>query len=107
VGITRRRFLGYAAGAATLSLPFDLRHFGRSSLAAEASPSWVLLDLKEHGCLGESVSGFESALAGLGAGGARSMRAEAWRVPRCAGLIVPAALAIPRPAVGAIVRCLQ
>ena len=107
MGITRRRFLGYAAGAATLGLPFDLRHFGRSSLAAQTSPSWVLLDLKEHGCLGESVSGFESTLAGLGSGGARSMRAEAWPVPRCAVLIVPAALAIPPPAVGAIVSCLQ
>src|ERR1051326_6569634 len=69
MGITRRRFLGYAAGATTLGLPFDLRHLGRSSLAAETNPRWVLLDLKEHGCLGESVSGFESALAGVGGGG--------------------------------------
>src|SRR2546425_3585080 len=71
MGITRRRFLGCAAGAVTAGLPLDLwrRGRGRSSLAAETSPKWVLLDLKEHGSLGESVSGYESALASLGAGG--------------------------------------
>src|SRR5437867_1001099 len=112
MSIARRRFLG-CAGAVTMGLPFDLRRFGRSSLSAETSPRWVLLDLKEHGCLGESVSGFESALASLGAGGAggaggtRSIRVEPWWVSRCAVLIVPAALAIPPSAVGAIVSCLQ
>src|SRR5205823_12989083 len=109
MGITRRRFLGYAAGAVTMGLPFDLWRPGQSSLAAETNPRWVLVDLKEHGGLGESVSGYESALASLGAGGtggpggARLMRAEARRMSRCAVLIVPAALEIPRPAVGAIV----
>ena len=103
MSITRRRFLGCAA-AVTMGLPFDLRRFGRSSLSAETSPRWVLLDLKEHGCLGESVSGFESALASLGA---RLMRVDARWVPRCAVLIVPAALAIPPSAVGAIVSCLR
>src|SRR2546426_3060170 len=107
MGITRRRFLGYAAGAVTMGLPFDLWRPGRSSLAPETSPRWVLLDLKEHGCLGESVSGYESALASLGAGEARLMRAEARWVSRCAVLIVPAALEIPLPAVRAIVTCLQ
>src|SRR6266516_4754099 len=110
MGITRRRFLGYAAGAVTMGLPFDLWRPGRSALAAETIPRWVLVDLKEHGCLGESVSGYESALASLGAGwagGARLIGAEARRVSRCAVLIVPAALEIPRPAVGAIVSCLQ
>ena len=92
MGITRRRFLGYAAGAVTMGLPFDLWRPGRSSLAAETSPRWVLLDLREHGCLGESVSGYESALASLRAGGARLMRPEARCVSRCAVLIVPTAL---------------
>ncbi len=111
MGLTRRRFLGCAAGAVTAGLPLDLwrrgRGWGRSSLAVEASPRCVLLDLKEHGCLGESVSGYESALASLGAGEARLMRAEARWVSRCAVLIVPAALEIPLPAVRAIVTCLQ
>src|SRR3989442_5720972 len=111
MGVTRRRFLGCAAGAVTAGLPLDLwrrgRGWGRSSLAVEASPRCVLLDLKEHGCLGESVSGYESALASLGAGEARLMRAEARWVSRCAVLIVTAALEIPLPAVRAIVSCLQ
>ena len=114
MSITRRRFLGCAAGAVTMGLPFDLRRFGRSSLSPETSPRWVLLDLKEHGCLGEeSVSGFECALDSLGAGGAggaagaRLMRAEARWVSRCAVLVIPAALEIPPPAVRAIVSCLQ
>ena len=106
MGITRRRFLGYAAGAVTMGLPFDLWRPGRSSLAPETSPRWVLLDLKEHGCLGESVSGYESALTSAGV---QLMRADArWVSPsRCAVLIVPAALEIPPPAVRAIVSCLQ
>ena len=46
MGVTRRRFLGYAAGAVTMGLPFDLWRPGRSSLAAEgeATTSWLTLD---------------------------------------------------------------
>src|SRR5438093_1475927 len=106
MGITRRRYLGYGAGAVTMGLPFDLWRPGRSSLAAETSPRWVLLDLREHGCLGESVSGYESALACL-EGGALLLRPEARCVSRCSVLIVPAPLEIPRAAVEAIVSCLQ
>jgi len=106
MGMTRRRFLDCAAGAVTMGLPLDLWRRCRSPLAAETSPRWVLLDLKEHGGLGESASGYESALATLGA---RFLCAEArWVFPsRCAVLIVPAALELPPPAVRAIVSCLR
>jgi len=86
MGMTRRRFLGCAAGAATLVLPFDLRSPDRSDEAA-------VLDLKESCSLRESLAGYESVLAGL--------------APRRATLIVPAALMLPPPAVRAIVSCLQ
>src|SRR5256886_4255514 len=86
MGMTRRRFLGYAAGAATLALPFDLLRRDRSHWPA-------VLDLKESCSLRESLAGYESVLAGL--------------APRRATLIVPAALMLPPPAVRAIVSCLQ
>jgi hypothetical protein len=104
MGMTRRRFLGCAAGAVTMGLPLDLWRPGRSASAVETSSRCVLLDLKEHCCLGESILGYESALASLGT---RLMRAEPRSVPRCAALIVPAALEIPPPAVRAIVTCLE
>jgi hypothetical protein len=106
-GITRRRFLHRAAGAVTMGLgrlPLDLWRPGQPSGAVETSPRWVLLDLAEHCCLGESVSGYQSAFAGLGP---RFMRADPRSVPRCEALIVPAALAIPPAAVQAIASCLQ
>ena len=96
MGITRRRFVGCVAAAATIGLPRDLWRYG-------AIPRWVLLDLKEACSLSESVSGYESALAAVGEPWIRS---DAWSVTRCTGLIVPAALAIPLPAVRAIVTCL-
>ncbi len=86
MGMTRRRFLGYAAGAATLALPFDLLRPDRSHWAA-------VLDLKESCSLRESLAGYESALTGL------ALRRTA--------LIVPAALTLPPPAVRSIVSCLQ
>ena len=99
MSITRRQFLGYATGAVTAGLPglLPLDVTGRGC---------VLLDLNERGCFRESVSGYESALSSAGA---QWMRADArWMVPsRCAVLIVPAALAIPPPAVRAIMSCLQ
>ena len=98
MGITRRRFLGYTAGVVTAGLrglPLD-----------PTSRRYVLLDLDEHGCFRESVSGYESALTSAGA---QWMRADARGVSarRCTVLIVPAALEIPPPAVRAIVSCLQ
>ncbi len=106
MGITRRRFLGYAAGAATVGLrgrPLDLWRLGRS---VGTSRSCVLLDLKAHGCLSDSVSGYESVLTSAGV---RWMRAEARSVSPARGavLIVPAALEIPPAAVQAIVSYLQ
>jgi len=98
MGITRRRFLGYAAGVVTAGLP------GPSLDATRRG--CVLLDLNEGGCFRESVSGYESALTSAGA---QWMRADAlWMVhSRCAVLMVPAALEIPPPAVRAIVSCLH
>jgi hypothetical protein len=91
VGITRRHFLGCVAGSLTAGLPFAVPRRG------EASPRCILLDLREHCGLRESVAGYESALASLGAG-----------VTACGTLlIVPAALDIPPPAVGAIMRRLR
>src|SRR3989441_3158877 len=98
MGITRRRFLGYTAGAVTAGLrglPLD-----------PTSRRYVLLDLHERGCFRESVSGYASALTSAQA---QWMRADArWMSPsRCAVLIVPAALEIPPPVVRVIVICLQ
>ena len=91
MAITRRRFLGCVAGSLTAGLSLDLAR------PVEAGPRSVLLDLEEQCGLRESVRGYESALAGLGT-----------RVTsRCRLLIVPAAVDIPPPAVGAIMGCLR
>src|SRR6184192_484283 len=82
MGITRRGFLGCVAGSLTAGLPFD------GPRRIDAGPPRVLLDLREHCGLRESVAGYESALAGLGTG----------VTSRCTLLIVPAALDIPPPA---------
>src|SRR5256885_13676192 len=91
MGITRRGFLGCVAGSLTAGLPLDL---GRP---VDARPRRVLLDLREQCGLRESVAGYESALAGLGA--------EV--TSRCTPLIVPAALDIPPPAGRAILSRLR
>ncbi len=97
MGLSRREFLS-CAGA----LAVGLRMRDRSTSAVETSPGCVLLDLKEHCCLGESVAGYETALA---SSGLQWMHAES--VSHCAVLIVPAALEIPPPAVEAIASCLE
>src|SRR5437764_1294224 len=91
MGITRRGFLGCVAGSLTAGLPFD------GPRRIDAGPPRVLLDLREHCGLRESVAGYESALAGLGTG----------VTFRCTLLIVPAALDIPPPAVRAIMSRLR
>src|SRR5205814_8267635 len=91
MGITRRGFLGCVAGSLTAGLPFDVPR------RIEPGPRRVLLDLREHCGLRESVAGYESARAGLGTG----------VTSRCTLLIVPAALDIPPPAVRAITSCLR
>src|SRR2546430_793033 len=89
--ITRRGFLGCVAGSLTAGLSLDL------GWPVDARPRRVLLDLREQCGLRESVAGYESALAGLGA-----------EVPsHCTPLIVPAALDIPPPAVRAILSRLR
>ncbi len=112
MGMTRRRFLGCAAGAVTMGLrgprgpPLNLWRLGRFPGGVQTSRRCVILELNEHCCLGESVSGYESALSSAGV---QLMRADAQWVPSstCAVLIVPAALEIPPPAVRAIVSSLQ
>ena len=94
--MTRRTFLGCAAGAMTIALPVEVWRVRRSV-------GTVLLDLKEHTSLPEAVAGYQSALTSFGT---RFARAEAQIVPRCSMLIVPAALEIPRDALQAIVNCL-
>src|SRR5213076_2883245 len=91
MGITRRGFLGCVAGSLTAGLPFDVPR------RIEPGPRRVLLDLRQHCGLRESIAGYESALAGLGT--------EV--TSRCTLLIVPAALDIPPPAVRAITSCLR
>jgi len=92
--MTRRTFLEYATGAMATSL---------GGLRFDLWQPTVLLDLKQHSGLSESVAGYEATLASLGT---RLVRAEPSSVPRCAVLIVPAALHIPRPARQAILTCL-
>src|SRR5881392_1717682 len=91
MGITRRGFLGCVAGSLTAGLPFDVPR------RIEPGPRRVLLDLREHCGLRESVAGYESALAGLGTG----------VTSRCTLLIVPAALDILPRAVRAITSRLR
>src|SRR6266853_4253907 len=97
MGVTRRRFLGYTAGvvAGLRGLPLDL-----------TGPRHVLLDLNGRCGSSESLSGYEYALTSAGV---EWLRADArWMsAPRCAVLIVPAALEIPPQVVRAIVRCLH
>jgi len=99
MGITRRGFLGCVAGSLTAGLPLDRPR------PVATSPRRVVLDLGEQCALPESLSGYESALAGLG-GGASVTHADARAASGCALLIVPAALALRAAAVRAIVTCL-
>ena len=93
--LTRRRFLECAAGAAgsalAMALPAELAAFEHRSPHVEPAAHCALLDLGEHCCLHESLAGYESALVALGASW---MRSDARSLPRCALLIVPAALRI-------------
>jgi len=91
--MTRRTFLGYAAGAVTSGLR------GLPGTRVDGRPV-VLLHLSQHSS--ESVAGYTGTLANSGT---RFLHAEPSSVPRCAVLIVPAALRI-RPALGAVVTCL-
>ena len=93
--LSRREFLGYAAGAATLVLPRDARPPGKAPLT-------VLLDVRPD--LRESVLGYEATLAGFGT---PFTRAEPRRVPRCATLICPAAVRLSPAALRAIATCLD
>jgi len=92
--MTRRTFLGYAAGAVTTGL------HGLPGRRVDVRRSVVLLHLSQHAC--ESVAGYTGTLANSGT---RLLHAKPSSVPRCAVLIVPAALCI-RPALRAIVTCL-
>jgi len=86
--ITRREFLSRGAGAALMTLPLP-RWRG-----IERRGGCIVLDLQQHCSLRESVWGYDSVLA-------------SFNVPRCDGLIVPAALTIPPGAVHAMVGALQ
>ncbi len=86
MSLTRRQFVGSGAAA--------LWGLGRSP-TVDTHTRCIVLDLREHCGLRESVAGFRSASASLN------------RAPRLPALIVPAAVEIPTPAVRAIVRCLQ
>jgi hypothetical protein len=91
LGTTRRQFLGSVVGAA-----WSVVRPARPSRAVAAGAGCVVLDLKEQCSSRESVAGYQSALAGM-----RDL--PRWR----GALIVPAAMALPLPAVHRIVSCLQ
>ena len=93
--MTRRTFLGYAAGAVTTGL------HGLPGRRVDVRRPVVLLHLSQHTC--ESVAGYRGTLANSGM---RFLHAEPSSVPRCAVLIVPAALRIG-PAIRAIETCLS
>lgn len=87
MGMTRRQFV--ESGAAAV--------WGLRQPAPLVAPNarCIVLDLGQQCSLRESVAGYRSAI-------------PSWnRVPRLHALIVPAALEIQPPAVGAIARCLQ
>src|SRR2546427_12911018 len=91
---TRRTFRRFAAGAVTSGLR------GLPGTRGDGRRPVVLLHLSQHSS--ESVAGYTGTLANSGT---RFLHAEPSSVPRCAVLIVPAALRI-RPALGAVVTCL-
>ncbi len=92
--MTRRSFLGYAAGAVTTGLR------GLPGTRVAMRRPIVLLHLSQHAY--ESVAGYTGTLA---KSGTRFLHVEPALVPRCAVLIVPAAIHIG-PALRAIVTCL-
>lgn len=94
--VTRREFLGCAVAAVPLGWRLD-----RLSPTVNVTSPWALLDLGKHCSLGESLSGYAAAL------GAAALRADLSSVPRCAALIVPAAVRIPPAASDAIATCLD
>ncbi len=102
----RRQFLGCAAGTVVMGLS----RLGPSPVRADASLTCVLLDVRRHGGLVESLSGYEAALTGAGVrwrrAGVQSVSPSPSFSPR-AMLIVPGALEIPPPAVRVIVTCLH
>src|SRR2546423_223415 len=100
VGIHLRGFLGGVAGSLPAGLPLDRPR------PVATSPRRVLLDLGEQCALPESLSGYESALAGLG-GGASVTHADARAASGCALLIVPAALPLRAAAVRATLHRLR
>jgi hypothetical protein len=91
LGTTRRQFLGSVVGTA-----WSVARPARPSRAAAAGAGCVVLDLKEQCSSWESVAGYQSALAGM-----RDLPC------RRGALIVPAAMALPLPAVHRILSCLR
>ncbi len=84
--MSRRQFLGCAAGAITIALPTEGSPGNEPSVV-------TVLDLKQHCSLRESIAGYELASAGV--------------VSRRPVLIVPAALALPAVATYQIAKCLR
>lgn len=94
--VTRRQFLGCAAA---ISLP--RWRIDRLSPEVPSTSGVSILDLGNSCSLGESLSGYQRAL------GVRVLELELAPTTRPATLIVPAAVAIPPAAVGAITACLE
>ena len=84
--MSRRQFLGCAAGAITIALPTEGSPGNEPSVV-------TVLDLKQHCSLRESIAGYELASAGV--------------VSRRPVLIVPAALALPAAATYQIAKSLR
>ncbi len=91
MGVSRRHFLGTAAGAAAALLPMPT-----PAGSSEVSPPFVdcaLLDLGTGCALPESCAGYEAALK---SSGRRYVRASAGTLPCCRAAIVPGLMVTER-----------
>jgi hypothetical protein len=110
--VTRRAFLERAVGAtaaAAMAPPLDaLRTLGddRPPMPGGLRRRVVILDPGEHCSIGESLAGYEAALAALDP---HPLRAASVRsVPECARLLaVPAVLGLPPSVARLVARCLE
>lgn len=99
--LTRRSFLGCAAGTVAMGLPFDLR---RIRSASPVDTPCVLLDLQRQGGLSESLAGYAAALTAMATPFECAQSPSAPVVDR---LIVPGATDIPVPVARAIATRLE
>jgi hypothetical protein len=102
--MTRRQLLAIATSAALLSVEPRVQSSRRKSLAWEC----LVLDLKEHCSLTESLQGFESCLASLGFHSViHSREALPDALPQARQLVIPAATSIDAELAGRLLNFLE